>query len=391
MLRLLNCISREEQFADDTSASEHCSDTHHLAQSASATEDLNDVAQRSHTSAEDGLPAASSLPSSKHADHMHSITSNINHNQPLTDSIINQASQVTISNPDQTEHTNRSSKASSSSSSSFSLGVHVDEREHLSTHPPSPHPHRNNHSELQQLPPPASQLRNSSRSHVVEHIISPQSLHASANRIDRSLSTSAKARLHHAVDDINSFAHFDVEQLTAASAQRCSFEQLQNALRDLAQVMVWADQHQPSLWDSFLELSTMPLLVTCLRKTQQLQMYQRERLANGREQHGDSENAMIGNTKIMSENVNASGPIQTEPEKDQFVHENKTEDKNGPATSPGDGEQLDEGHTQVMESDEQQRNKQANGITEHRDDCGVYIHCEDDNDPTGSRPAATVL
>lgn len=37
-----------------------------------------------------------------------------------------------------------------------------------------------------------------------------------------------------------------------------------NALRELAEVMVWADQHDHSLWDTFMECAIMPLLVRCL-------------------------------------------------------------------------------------------------------------------------------
>lgn len=37
-----------------------------------------------------------------------------------------------------------------------------------------------------------------------------------------------------------------------------------SALRELAEVMVWADQHQHSLWDIFMECTVMPLLVRCL-------------------------------------------------------------------------------------------------------------------------------
>lgn len=39
------------------------------------------------------------------------------------------------------------------------------------------------------------------------------------------------------------------------------------ALKDLAETMVWADQHDPNVWDVFLEFAVMPLLVRCLRVT----------------------------------------------------------------------------------------------------------------------------
>eukprot|EP00177_Eucheuma_denticulatum_P004205 GFKZ01007624.1.p1 GENE.GFKZ01007624.1~~GFKZ01007624.1.p1 ORF type:complete len:935 (+),score=145.65 GFKZ01007624.1:443-3247(+) len=39
------------------------------------------------------------------------------------------------------------------------------------------------------------------------------------------------------------------------------------ALKELAETMVWADQHDPNVWDLFLEFAVMPLLVRCLRVT----------------------------------------------------------------------------------------------------------------------------
>lgn len=46
-----------------------------------------------------------------------------------------------------------------------------------------------------------------------------------------------------------------------------STEQVVEALRNLAETMVWADQHDPSLWESFLEFGVMPLLVQSLQAT----------------------------------------------------------------------------------------------------------------------------
>lgn len=41
--------------------------------------------------------------------------------------------------------------------------------------------------------------------------------------------------------------------------------QVVEALKDLAEIMVWADQHDPNVWDVFLEFAVMPLLVRCLQ------------------------------------------------------------------------------------------------------------------------------
>lgn len=40
-----------------------------------------------------------------------------------------------------------------------------------------------------------------------------------------------------------------------------------DALRMLAEVLVWADQHDSTIWDSFMELGVMALLVRCLQAT----------------------------------------------------------------------------------------------------------------------------
>lgn len=40
-----------------------------------------------------------------------------------------------------------------------------------------------------------------------------------------------------------------------------------DSLKDLAETMVWADQHDPNVWDLFLEFAVMPLLVRCLKVT----------------------------------------------------------------------------------------------------------------------------
>lgn len=40
-----------------------------------------------------------------------------------------------------------------------------------------------------------------------------------------------------------------------------------NALRELAEVMVWADQHDHALWDTFMECAFMSLLVQCLESS----------------------------------------------------------------------------------------------------------------------------
>lgn len=55
-----------------------------------------------------------------------------------------------------------------------------------------------------------------------------------------------------------------------------------NALRELAEVMVWADQHDHTLWDTFMECSFMSLLSQCLNASKNIsdQLDQRSEQSN---------------------------------------------------------------------------------------------------------------
>lgn len=88
-----------------------------------------------------------------------------------------------------------------------------------------------------------------------------------------------------------------------------------DALRDLAEVMVWADQHDPNLWDVFLEYAIMPLLVRCLCATRA--QAQDESGEDGEALHkepGVIEVSMKGDTERVAEGLeNALAEVTDDP------------------------------------------------------------------------------
>lgn len=89
----------------------------------------------------------------------------------------------------------------------------------------------------------------------------------SANGIVYATFARSKQTFANSMDCLYSFAHLNMNDVQQDKGRLISFEELQSALKDLAEVMVWADKHDASLWDLFLEMRTMPILVKCLHRT----------------------------------------------------------------------------------------------------------------------------
>eukprot|EP00178_Gracilaria_changii_P018177 TRINITY_DN517_c0_g1_i1.p1 TRINITY_DN517_c0_g1~~TRINITY_DN517_c0_g1_i1.p1 ORF type:complete len:987 (+),score=164.47 TRINITY_DN517_c0_g1_i1:272-3232(+) len=304
MLRLLNFIAREEDLTDDKSLSEDDSDTLEFAQRNPVPATLNTDPQQ---------PALNSLHSAKQHDHIQSIQSDITDSETLTDPIVNHASQVTIYNSDQNEQSDHASRLPAHHNFSANSSIQ-NESQSVTTH--NLHP---THIGEQQC----------TASAAVAHDTSEQRLRASTNHPQHALRTSPEETLYQAIHHLTSFSQLHLQQLNVGEAAVCSFDQFQNALKDLAQIMVWADQHEPALWDLFLELAAMPLLVRCLHNTHTLNTYlQAQRDANG--------DLMAGNTTVSP---NASEVAEAPPKEKQFVDDNKSEHNNSSGSS--------EGHTEI--------------------------------------------
>ncbi|CAN8070434.1 unnamed protein product [Agarophyton chilense] len=320
MLRLLNFISREEVLTEKSVSddeSETCDFDEHRT--------LPNVLDKGSTLLDNEL--SSSPDAAERLCQIHNPQSKIADNDSLTDCIINQASQITISNLEPNE---QSSLPYSSDGGRVSATENLN-HEQVSTTPTL----AGIHPIISSTVRPHSDLGHSQNSlyhDVMARAKSEESLDGTTNDIRKTLSTSADGRLCSAFQVLSSFSHLDMEDIEIGKPPSFSFEELQQALRDLPQVMVWADQHEPRLWELFLELGVMRTLVKCLCKTKDLGAHLINlQTVNPKEHNRALEDVLVGMTKVESDDGNASKTTETRHEKEQVYNENKTEN---PSSSP---------------------------------------------------------
>lgn len=74
-------------------------------------------------------------------------------------------------------------------------------------------------------------------------------------------------RLRKVVSVLSAFAENGPLLETNRADIQISLDHVLIALKDLAEIMVWADQNDPAVWDIFMELGIMPLILRCLHAT----------------------------------------------------------------------------------------------------------------------------
>lgn len=116
-----------------------------------------------------------------------------------------------------------------------------------------------------------------------------------AESAEQMRSLSFESRLIKSAELLSHFAEQDICKPRVDTHTLISPHDIENALKDLVEVMVWADKHELALWDLFLEVRVMSLLVKSLQKTLSFQIAKMAKSSsanhdnNGNHDHDDED------------------------------------------------------------------------------------------------------
>ncbi|PXF42402.1 Protein CLEC16A [Gracilariopsis chorda] len=260
MRRFLNFISREEDFTDK-SLSDAESETEHSNVGPILSSSELELTSSSFTdkAVEDKRETAGDEPSiTQQIEKLCASHSDLTDDNPLTDPLIPGKPKLPTLRESPAEHSS----------------AHLGSSTQLSSQEPAPASstsHVSIQGAFEDKIAAAVADKAESNSGLTENAKIEPTADISANGIEDTPCAHSEQTFANSLDCLSSFAQFDVNQVRQRKARLISFEELQTALKDLAEVMVWADKHDASLWDLFLEMRTMPTLVKCLHRTLSLE------------------------------------------------------------------------------------------------------------------------